>query len=507
MANNGYPAGTKLGPSGYPVGSLPDSPHAHPIPADQLGAALQKSVGGRTTDITRNDVAFQQPTDPLLGGDRPELVYRDIPIISTITSWTVPTVRNSLRSMMEGVFDGAGQFCDAVLGDDRVQATMGSRLAGLWGREVRIKPANDSRAAREVADAWEAHWSDLELEGCSGFQETAAYGILMGSAYGQVVWDTTGPLWKPYPRPWHPRYTFFHWPTRKFVAITQDGLVAIVPGNGKWYGCQPFGGYRSWVRGALRALAEPWLGLRFSRRDWWRFNEVHGIPTRVGYTPAAADPGERSQFENQLGQLGSETTLLVPRGVDKDLGYGYELVEAKDTNWESFERTINECHLAVVLILKWQNLTTEITAGGSYAAAKEHGHGEVSQTASDNTVWRSTIRRDLARPFALYNFGDADLAPITDRDVPLPPREDYSGNADVFGKVAAALSQLSTAGFSFGNTEELSEWVRRKFGLASMPSITMGDSPAMVTAKAAETTANQEPEEANEEPTESKDDV
>src|SRR5271166_2211666 len=205
MADNGYPAGTKLGRSGYPVGSLPDTPHATPIPADQLGRSIQKAVGGLPR-IPRDDVAFQQPGDPLVGGPAPEIVHRDIPIITTITSWDVPSVRNGLRALMEGIFDGAGQFCDAVLGDDRVQATIGSRLAGLWGREVRFKPANDSRAAKEVLDAWADHWPAFEE--CEDLEESHTYGALMGGGggYGQVVWDTSGPIWKPYPRHWHPRY-------------------------------------------------------------------------------------------------------------------------------------------------------------------------------------------------------------------------------------------------------------------------------------------------------------
>jgi len=487
--SNGYPPGTPMGRNGFPKGSIGDSPYAQPIPADELGKRLQREVGAENVNPPLNDPAFQPPTDPLAGKtkSKPTVVQRDIPIISTITTWDVSSVRNALTGMMEGIFDKSGQFCDSVLGDDRVQATMGSRLAGLWGREVRIKPANDSAAAKEVADAWQEHWPLLAES--AGLNETHVYGILQGSAYGQVVWDTSGSIWKPYPRPWHPRYSFYHWPARKFVAIGQDGLVAIIPGDGSWYGYEPYGSYRAWVRGGLRALAEPWLGLRFARRDWWRFNEVHGLPIRKAYTPASADPTERAVFQANVASLGSESSMLIPRGVDKDLGYDLDLLEAKDTNWESFERTINECHLAIVLILKWQNLTTEITAGGSYAAAREHGKGEVSQVAHDNATWRKTIRRDFARPFALYNFGDAELAPITDHDVPEPPREDYAGNADVFSKVGQAVAALTQAGFKFNDETQFGDWLSRRFGLHDIPKVTISAAPAVKTADAATSTA------------------
>lgn len=459
------------------------------IPADQLGKRLSDAIGGLGPNgVPKDDVAFQPPRDALKGGPVPSIVYRDIPNITTLTSWDVPTVRSALSGLMEGVFDRAGQFADALFADDRVQATMGSRLAGLWGREARHRPANDSSAAREVLDAWVDHWR--ALEDSYGFDETAAYTILMGFGHGQIVWDTTGKIWKPYPRPWHPRYEFYHWPARRYVAISQDGLLPIVPGDGKWYAAEPYGSYRGWVRGAMRALAEPWLGRRFAIRDWWRFNEVHGIPTRVGYTPAAADPGERAQFEKSLGQLGSETTLLIPRGVDKDLGYEYALVEAADTNWESFERTINQCDLAIVLAIKFQNLTTEITAGGSYAAAREHGKVDVAQIKKDNAVWRCTIHRDFARPFAQFNFGDADLAPITDRDVPDPPREDYSAAAEQFAKLGTAMQAMAAAGVKFSDASKLRSFAEKRLGLVDVPEFLVGDPPAVTTAKASMVTAH-----------------
>lgn len=496
MPNGGYPPGTKLGPSGYPAGSLPDTPYATPIPADQLGKALKKEIGGGGRGPPLDDVAFQPPSSPLAGVRRegePSIVYRDVPNISTITSWTVQNARGALQSLMQGIFELSGQFADAMLGDDRIQATLGSRIDGLWGREARhvpskIKRVAGSRAAQECFDAWVDHWQNLE--DCYGFGETAVYTILMGWGHGQVVWDTSDTVWKPYPRPWHPRYEFYHWPTRRYAAITQDGLFPVIPGNGKWYACEPYGSYRAWVRGALRALTEPWLGLRFARRDWWRFNEVHGLPTRVGYTPAAADPGQRSAFEQNLGQLGSEACLLIPRGVDKDMGYGYELVEAADTNWESFERTINECHLAIVLAIKFQNLTTEVTAGGSYAAAKQHGQGEIGQVASDNRVWKGTIYRDFARPFAMFNFGDADLAPTTDRDVPVPARDDYAQNSEVFVKIGQAVASLVQSGMSFGDPETFGKWLADRFGLRDFPALKVSESPAMVTANAAKSTSD-----------------
>jgi Protein of unknown function (DUF935) len=462
------------------------------LPPNERRPAIERVTGGSPTRMFGQDPGFQPPFDLLDDGSkfRVEKVYRDVPLVTVQTSWTVPQIRYALAQHMQGIFDSSAQLVDAMLGDDRVQATMGSRLAGLFGREIRIRAPRgleDSRAYKECEDGWYASAEEL-LTGWA-LQETAAYTTFMGFGHGQLVWDASSFPWRPIPRPWHPRYEWFDWLSRQYVAISQDGNLPILCGDGKWYGHLPYGTYRSWIRGTVRPVAEPWIIRHFAIRDWARFSEVHGLPTRVGYTPAAADPGERSQFERQLSRLGSDTTLLIPRGVDKDMGYGYELVEAGDTAWESFPGLRDHCDLAIVLSIKFQNLTTEITSNGSLAAAKEHGKGDVAQVSADNRAWRNTIWRDFARPFAFVNYGDARLAPITDFDVPDPPREDFAANADAFAKLSAALAQLAAAGFRFEDVPEFEAFARIQFGVRLPKSFSIGSPPAATTADAAASTA------------------
>jgi hypothetical protein len=171
------------------------------------------------------------------------------------------------------------------------------------------------------------------------------------------------------------------------------------------------------------------------------------------------------------------------------MGYDYALVEAKDTAWESFPGLRDHTDLAIILAIKFQNLTTEIHSGGSYAAAKEHGKGDVAQIAADNRAWKTTILRDFARPFAYLNFGNADLAPITDLDVPEPPREDYASNAELFQKFGTALEVMARAGIKFKDVEALRAFAQCQFGLNKLPDFDIQDPPTTTTANAAMVTA------------------
>lgn len=448
-----------------PAGYYKGSPQ---IPLD----AISKQVGAPSS--VPFDPAFPIPGASLVGtkpGAR--IVYRDIPIVSTVTTWTVPGVRDALATHVLGIFESSGQLIDIMMGDDRVQATLGSRRAGLFGREVRFRPANDSDAARECLDAWTAHWPAAFDYALPEIHDFAIFG---GQWPGQLLWDTSGPVWKWYLKPWHLRYTYYHWGIRRFVALSQDGGIPIVPGNGKWILHAPHGDYRGWIRGAVLAIAEPWIFKRFSRRDWARFTEVHGMPTRVGICPASADPDERDAYQAQLANLGAETTLLLTQGVDAKNGgnsYDYRLEEAKDTAWEAFPGLRDDCDTAITLALRHQNLTTQITSGGSYAAALQHGEVAIQQDQLDNAAMRRTIHEQIARPFAYYNFGDPDLAPWTDWDV--ANTSESSANAEMFSKFGLAIEVLRRGGVKFKDTEELRRFASNKFHLDSLPDFDIVD--------------------------------
>lgn len=465
------PGNDTSGHNGAPKGSIIDTPFASPIPIADLARAVNQGVGAVNQDaIPSNDPAFQPPGDPLVGDTDRRKVYRDVPLITIQNSWTVAATRAALVSHMEGVFDGSAQLVDSMLGDDRVQATLGSRVSGLFGREVRHRAANDSSAARECLDAWEAHWEDFVSS--YALTESHSYGIFMGFAPGQILWDTSGDVWKPYARPWHPRYVFYHWPMRKYVAISLDGLITIEPGDGKWYLHAPYGQYRGWIRGAVRSVAEPWLIRHFAIRDWARYSEIHGLPTRVGKVPASSAPDERAKFESSIANLGSDTSMIIPTGVDPQNSYDYALVEAAAGNWEAFPGLIDRCDMSIVLALMFQNLTTEVN-GGSFAATTAHMDIREQGLQFDNTAWCRTLHRDFQRPFAFLNFGDPDLAPYTDWDV--APVERYESNGKKFAAFGQAMNMLRAGGVKFKDPAEVRKFVREQFGLFELPDFEMVD--------------------------------
>jgi hypothetical protein len=440
------------------------APLAHPMAQRSAAPASPVNIVdqfGRVIPPT-NDPAWQPPRDTIdnAARARAQTIYREIPISTVSTEWDIRGIRDALQNLLVGLFDRPAQLVDAIVGDDRVQATLGSRLGGLFGREVRHKPANDSAAAREVFDAWVEAWPRIALEDV--MTEIAQWGIMIRVAPAQVLWDTSRPIWTPHPQPWHPRYAWYHFTARTYLTSTLDGLVPIVPGDGKWLLHTPRGQYRGWLHGAVRAIAQPWIIRNFAYRDWARYSERHGMPIMRAYVPAASDPTQRAAFVASVQSMGQETAIMLPKGVDDQFSYDLDMLEATDRSWESFPGLIDRCDMSIVLALLFQNLTTEVKEG-SFAAARVHADVRQAALASDNRALAFTVRRDLARPFAAFNFGEPELAPYTDWDI--DPIEDKDGATKVFLAFSQAVQTLAAAGYEFQSPDELVAFAFNSFAL------------------------------------------
>lgn len=463
--------------AGPPAGSDSDSPYATQVrPPSSNENALKERLGTPKLDQFKTDhPAWQPPQDPLSKAKKSDtrIVYRDLPIIAALTDWSVQGMREALASHSIGIFYASADLADAILGDDRVQATLGSLISGLFGHEVIFEPANDSIAAREVLDAWVDCWPRWATPAV--FSELEAYSTLMGFESAQIVWDTEKPIWCPHIKPWHPRYEYYHWDLRRYIAISQNGQIPIVPGDGKWLLHAPFGEYRGWIRGAIRAVAQPWLMRQWAFRDWARYSEKHGIPIVKAFAPAASAEDQRDAFEAALAQLGSESTILLNRGVDGANSYDVEYAEPTDDSWQSFPGLIDRCDMSIVLALMFQNLTTEVK-GGSFAATSSHMDIREGQLEFKDASWRTTLRRDVARPFAWLNFGDPELAPKSRWN--LPRLSERAAAADAFVKFSTAIEVLARGGIEFMRGEDLQRFAADRFGIKGLPSLVIGKPPS-----------------------------
>ena len=318
------------------------------------GASLIVDSSGRPLQQP-NDPAWQPPRDPLAGVDlaaQAGVAHREIPIVTVGTGWDIAATRSALEQLVIGLFDYPSQLADSIAGDSRVQAAMASRIGGLLGRPVEfILPRKhaDSDAAKECRAAFEDAWPTMAAK--SFLAELQRYTVLLGFGVAQVLWDTSGEYAIPHPLFWNPRYAYWHYTDRCYIANTLDRQVRVKPGDGHWILHAPHGAYRGWMQGSIRAIAPWWLARHYALRDWARFSERHGQPMIKAMSPANGDPVLQASWRAALAMIGQETVIHLPQQVAPASSYNVELLEAKDLAHDGFRLLIEQCDNEITLAL------------------------------------------------------------------------------------------------------------------------------------------------------------
>lgn len=363
--------------------------------------------------------------------------YTDIPV-ALLGVWDVPRIQFALNSHQLGNFSQSALLAEAMIGDDRVQTAMNGRVKGVTARALRtVRARRDKKGAakRAVERVWKKVFSDELLD------QFMTWSTLLGFTLCEVQWtaeydDELGDIWVPYLKIWHPMYVWYDLSNRAYVAITQEGNVYIEEDDPHWFLFTPWGRYRGWLRGAVRSCAPPWLIRQFSRRDWARYCEVHGLPIRLIDAPAQSNAVDKQRMFANVRNMNAQTTILLPNqglgtGATQDgMKWDVRLLEAKDEAWACFPGLIKDCDMAIQLSIRGTNLMSEVQ-GGSYAAAQVHADEDTAYGDADSRKLCSEATR-LMRMFCAYNFGDANLCPSMSLEAP-----------DKQDKTALAQSQLN----------------------------------------------------------------
>lgn len=339
---------------------------------------------------------------------RTRLLYHPV---QPLSSWTVAQVRSALRRHEEGDLSRSAPLAEHMERNPRIFAALGTRVMGVQGLEVEIEPSKDGdrRRSTAVAKALQKSWYSIAPEDVLG--DLHRWAILLGIAIAEVVWDTSGSQWMPVLVPVHP--SLYRWDTaaNDWFVQTASGEVRVETGTGRWL-VLGYTSQRAWMRGVVRCLGLEDKLRTESVRDWARWSERHGTPIIVARTPARASDADKQAFFEGLEDLGSGgTTVLAPQGENAEASFGLDLIEAKTAEAsKGFQALIQLVADDVAIAILGQNLTQE-TKGGSLAAAKVHDRVRADYLAADSELLATAMRRDVLVPWALFNFGDGDLAP------------------------------------------------------------------------------------------------
>ncbi|MFO7178994.1 MAG: DUF935 family protein [Pseudomonadota bacterium] len=394
------------------------------------------------------------------------------------TLWTPSLLRAAEVQADGGNLKSAAAICDWLLSDDRVLSVVNQRVQAVTRLVPSFEPSGDKRrSARAVRaleaeeDYWEG-WPETELAQLLG------WGILLGLAPArhQPSLDENSGRILPRPEFWNPQHVRFDITTRtwraRVVTVTGQGTfggaateeVEFAPGDGTWILHTPFGRNRPWALGSWRALAPLVLLKRYALSDWARHGEKASLLTVTQDAQALANglipettKEQRKALATDIYERGRDACVVLPAGFD------LRLVEAQANTEHIYRSQIDMANTAIAINIRGGNLTTEVKEGSRAAAQTHAAQNDQSNLEFDAEALSTTVHDQSLRWWALWNFGDEQLAPWP--TYPVRPRKDLLTRAQVYVRVADFAGRFEALGFEIDRQRlaeefEADEWLK-----------------------------------------------
>lgn len=154
--------------------------------------------------------------------------------------------------------------------------------------------------------------------------------------------------------------------------------------------------------GSFRTCSWAYLFKNYATKDWASFNEIFGMPLRLGKYPPTATEEDKDAIKAALIAMGTDAAGIVP--MDAVI----EFVEAQQrmaTSSNPYDQMITHCNKEMSKAILGQTLTTDAGQTGSYAQAKVHEQVRKDIVLADALAIAKTLRTQLFRPLIGFNFG------------------------------------------------------------------------------------------------------
>jgi phage gp29-like protein len=251
--------------------------------------------------------------------------------------WSAGSIQSALYSHRDGCFDLVSQLLDSMWEDDEFPGTLQKRVNATLRSEFQLQLPGESRDlnARELAA--QTYFPTIAPD-CELFDVLKDF-IMLGAGVATIDWDFKHPsgIWMPKLRALPAEFLRYDLDRRIWLYEAREGEQIVEPGNGKWFLLTA--GQRGWIQGLIRGLANLWYAKQLTLADWQRYNQKHGLPIIKAKVPIYRDHTEKRDFIDDLGEIQSEGVIGLPQDENGE-GYDVELLEARDTAWESFQNNV-----------------------------------------------------------------------------------------------------------------------------------------------------------------------
>jgi phage gp29-like protein len=327
------------------------------------------------------------------------------------------------------------EFCEEMLEkDSKLGSVFQTRTSALTGLDWDVTPADDSPAAKEVADfcdwalqqfAFKSLCTDLLDSVGKGF---AVSWLFWGVRDAKNVVTATRRI----------SQRLFIWDGER-----DELKMRMDPNGGVWESIEPWTTVRCFYGaradhptrfGILRPLSWLYIFKNYSIKDWVIYNERYGMPSRIAKVPRNdLDNAElMTRLRQNLRSIGIDASGIFPDDASLEIIYP---PGQQTPVYQNLVDTIDKWYGQAVL-------------GHELAAQSSPGAGQLGVTAAlmvrqdilefDAELLNDVLRRDLLTPLTGFNFGweRRNLAPNVYFKAERPIDK---------GREAAVISTLSAA--------------------------------------------------------------
>ena len=284
--------------------------------------------------------------------------------------------------------------------DPHLRSLMETRRLAVLGLEPKVEPASENAEDKRIAAAVEEWLGELKLKSLF-IHLLGATGH--GYAGAEPVWNTGG-------RPWSiSRFNLIPWKNITYnnsvapLVITEENSAGVEPA--------PFqlifhrGAARSGHdtrNGILRVCAWMYMFKNYAWKDWAVFNEIFGMPLRLGKYDPSASLMDREALRAAISSLGSDAAGIISKSTE------IEFVEASSRlsgTTNPYQVMIEMCNREMSKAVLGQTLTSDSAPGSGTLAGNAHENVRQDLLEADAEMLAETIREQIIRPLVGFNFG------------------------------------------------------------------------------------------------------
>jgi phage gp29-like protein len=337
---------------------------------------------------------------------------RELPAVSLLERWssypsvglTPPRLAAIFREADQGnVYRQMELFEEMEEKDAHLASLLQTRKLAVLSLDYEVLPYAQTPEDERIAEfAGEVIYGLPNLE--EAFLDLLD-AIGKGFALSEIIWEVTEGK---------ARVSELRWIPQKKVTFVQDLKPRLLTPESSWEGIElppwkvVYHRYKARSgadtrAGVLRVVGYMYLLKNFALKDWAAFNEVFGMPLRLGKYDPSASPADKEALIQAIRNLGSDAAGVISKNTE------IEFVEATSRQARAsnpYQLMAEFCNREMSKAVLGQTLTTD-TAGatGTYAAARVHAQVRRDLVEADAQALAQTLREQLLRPLVGFNFG------------------------------------------------------------------------------------------------------